>query len=63
MASGGSVTGFSFTAAGLPSWLTMSKLGLLSGTPTSHTGSPFHFTITVSDSNKGTGSETYTLTV
>ncbi len=61
-ATGGSGTGYTFTATGLPSWLTLSKTGLLSGTPTSKTGSPFKITIKVTDSNLGAVSQSYTLT-
>ena len=60
---GGSGAGYTFTATGLPSWLKLSSAGLLSGTPTTATGSPLHFTVTVKDSNAGTASHAYVLTI
>jgi hypothetical protein len=62
-ASGGSGTGYTFKATGLPTWLKLSGTGLLSGTPPSNAHSSITFTVTVTDSNKGTLSEQYTLTV
>jgi large repetitive protein len=62
-ATGGSGSGYSFTAVDLPSWLTLSSTGALSGTPTAATGSPVSFTVTVTDSNNATGSLIYALTV
>lgn len=55
-----------FTATGLPSWVTLDPVsGVLSGTPTSTSGSPFTIVITA---NPGTGAstattQTFTLTV
>ena len=38
--------------------------GVISGTPTTTTGSPFSFTITATDSNSGcTGSQAYSITI
>src|SRR5262249_36723374 len=60
-ASGGSGHGYTFSAAGLPSWLKLSAHGLLSGKRPSTSGSPFTFTVTVTDSNGASGSASYTL--
>jgi hypothetical protein len=60
---GGSGTGYSFSAVNLPTWLTLSSTGVLSGAPTSTTGSPLSFTVTVADSNNATGSRAYALIV
>jgi large repetitive protein len=62
-AAGGSGTGYVFTGVNLPGWITLSSSGLLSGTPTTAIGSPFHFTVTAADSNAGTVSHAYSLTV
>ena len=62
-AAGGTGTGYSFTATGLPDGLSLSTLGLLSGTPTTATGLPFTVDVTVTDSDGGTGSRDYVLTV
>ena len=63
-ASGGSGSGYSFTTGStLPTGLTLTTLGLLSGTPSSTTGSPFTVVVTVTDSNDATGSQSYTVTV
>ena len=53
-ATGGSGAGYKFTEVDLPAGLTLSSSGLLSGTPTTATGSPFFFTVTVTDSKGGT---------
>jgi alpha-tubulin suppressor-like RCC1 family protein/sugar lactone lactonase YvrE len=54
---------FAVTAGNLPPWAAFATdAGLLSGTPTSTTGSPFVFTITATNS-LGTASQTFTLTV
>lgn len=62
-ASGGSGTGFTFaiTAGTLPSGLTLSSSGLLSGTPTA--AGPFTFTVMATDSARNKGSQQYTLTI
>ena len=62
-ASGGTGTGYTFTATGLPDGLSLSTLGLLSGTPTTATGLPFTVDVTVTDSDGGTGNRNYALTV
>ena len=53
MATGGSGAGYAFQGIGLPSWLTLSSDGVLSGTPTA-SGLPLHFSVKVVDSNSGT---------
>lgn len=67
-ASGGTVgAGYAFavTAGALPTGLTLSSTGALSGTPT--TGGTFNFTVTATDSSTGTGpytgSRAYTLVI
>ncbi|HEX3746262.1 MAG TPA: putative Ig domain-containing protein [Bryobacteraceae bacterium] len=60
LASGGSGT-YSWTASGLPSWLSLSSAGVFSGTPTQ--AGPFTFRITVTDSQSHTLSRTFTLAV
>lgn len=61
-ASGGSGTGYSFSSTGLGgSWLSLSKSGVLTGTPPNETS--VTFTVTVTDSNGGTTTQQYTLTV
>ncbi len=62
-ATGGSGTGYRFTATGLPAGLSLSATGLLSGTPASALDSPFTVDVTVTDSDGGTGSRNYSLTV
>ncbi len=63
-ATGGSgSTGYAVTSGSLPSWLSLSTTGVLSGTPT-QTGTA-SFTITATDSNSSTltGSKAYSLTI
>ena len=62
-ASGGSGTGYSFVATGLPPGLSLSTTGLLSGTPTTATGSPFAVDVTLTDSAGDMGNHPYSLTV
>jgi hypothetical protein len=62
-AAGGSGAGYTFTGVNLPGWMSLSKGGLLTGTPTTATGSPFHFTVTATDSDAGTVSRNYSLAV
>jgi len=62
-ASGGSGTGYVWSAAGLPSWLKIApSTGVLSGTPTA-TASAVSFTVTVTDSASNTASGSYSVTV
>jgi large repetitive protein len=60
-ASGGSGSGYSFAATGVPAGLTLSSTGLLSGTPTSAT--PYTMDVTVTDSISATGSLSYPIIV
>jgi len=62
-ASGGSGTGYSFAATGLPAGLSLATTGLLSGTPATAIGSPFLVDVSVTDGDGSTGSRTYTLSV
>src|SRR5438309_8509446 len=52
---------FSVSAGTLPTGLTLSSSGVISGTPTA--AGPFNFTITVTDSAAATASQAYTLTI
>jgi uncharacterized repeat protein (TIGR03803 family) len=53
-----------FTSSGLPSWAQLnSQTGVLSGTPTTATGSPFHVTVTAGNGVGSDVSEVLTLTV
>ncbi len=61
-ASGGSAPyTYAVSAGTLPSGMTLSSSGVLSGTPTG--GGSFSFTVTATDSNANTGSQAYTVTV
>ena len=62
-ASGGSGTGYRFSATGLPDGMTLNTTGLLSGAPTSDAGSPFDVIVTVSDSDADSSEQTYSLVV
>jgi hypothetical protein len=64
-ASGGSGSGYTFaqTAGTLPPGLGLTGAGVLSGMPNTTTGSPFSFTIQVTDSASATGSKVFQLTV
>jgi hypothetical protein len=62
-ASGGSGTGYSWSATGLPAWLSISSTtGVLTGTPTA-ASTAASFTVKASDSLGNTGSATYSVTV
>ncbi|MGF6418916.1 outer membrane autotransporter protein [Stenotrophomonas sp. AN71] len=61
-ASGGNGTySFSVTGGGLPSGITLSSAGVLSGTPT--VAGTFNFTVQATDGNNFTGSRAYSLVV
>ena len=60
-ASGGTGTGYTFSASGLPAGLTMSAGGTISGTPT--VSGTFPYTVTVTDSAGNTGSFNCSVTV
>jgi fibronectin-binding autotransporter adhesin len=62
-ASGGSGSGYTFSATGLPAGLTLSSSGLLSGTPTDATGTPISVVVTIIDGDGGTGGASYVLLV
>ena len=63
-ASGGSLPlTWSVTGGTTPPGLNLSASGILSGTPTSATGSPFSFTVKVTDLNGISNSKTFSLTV
>jgi Putative Ig domain len=62
LTAGGGTPPYTFSAAGtLPTGLTLSTSGLISGTPT--TAGSYQFTVTVNDSAGGRGSQPYTLQV
>jgi len=60
-ASGGTGTGYTFSATGLPSGLTMSSTGKISGTPT--VSGTFNYTVTVTDSGGHIGTANCSVTV
>jgi hypothetical protein len=64
-ASGGSGNGYTYSLASgtLPTGLSLSSAGVISGTPTTATGSPFSFTVQVTDSVGGTGSKAFSVTI
>ena len=62
LSSSGGTTPYTYsTSSGLPSGLTLSNAGLISGTPTQ--SGNYTFTITVTDNTGNTASKTYTMTV
>jgi large repetitive protein len=52
---------FTTTSGTLPTGLTLSTTGVLSGTPTD--SGTFHFTVTATDSSNDTGNRSYTVTI
>ncbi len=53
-----------YAATGLPTGLSISSsTGLISGTPTTTTGSPFSVTVTVSDTTGAKGTAAFTWTI
>ncbi len=54
---------FQLSAGALPDGLTLNDSGLISGTPSTDAGSPFNFTIEVTDDQSRTDSEDYSITV
>ena len=54
-ASGGSGKGYRFTGVDLPSWLSLSSSGLLTGKPPATAGSTVDFSITVTRQRQGHG--------
>ncbi|HEX3715394.1 MAG TPA: putative Ig domain-containing protein [Trebonia sp.] len=61
VAASGGTPGYTYSAASLPSGLTMSTSGTISGTPKVAAGT-FSFTVTVTDAAKQTASATYSIT-
>ena len=59
----GGGTPYSFSATGLPAWLSLSSGGVLTGTPPSGAPSSVSFTATVTDSFGATGSKTLVLPI
>ena len=62
-AAGGSGEDYFFTSTSLPAGVKLDSDGTLHGTPTTATGSPFHFTVTATDNMAGTVTDAYTLAV
>ncbi len=60
-ATGGSGTGYAFTATGLPAGLSISATGQISGTPT--TAGSYSYTVNVTDSVGDTAAATGSITV
>ena len=57
-------TNWAITLGAIPSWATLAATtGVLTGTPPNTTGSPFTFTVTVTDSAAATGSKAFALQV
>jgi uncharacterized protein (TIGR03437 family) len=63
VASGGSGSGYTFTSSGLPPGLSLSSAGVLSGTPTTSTGSPYTVNVTVTDSTPASVTIPYTIVI
>jgi uncharacterized protein (TIGR03437 family) len=61
-ASGGSGV-YTFTATGLPSGLSISSAGVISGTPATTTAGPYTVVVTVTDSSSNTATKSYSLTI
>ncbi|QEH32331.1 FG-GAP repeat protein [Aquisphaera giovannonii] len=62
-ASGGSGSGYQFTATGLPPGLSLTDLGLLAGTPTAASDLPFTVVVSVGDGDGNTATQAYSLTI
>ena len=61
---GGGLSPYTWAATGLPAGLSIAiATGIVSGTPTTASGSPYSVTVTVTDSTGKTASMTYSLTV
>jgi uncharacterized protein (TIGR03437 family) len=61
-ATGGSGV-YTFTATGLPSGLSISSAGAISGTPAATTAGPYTVVVTVTDSSSNTATKSYPLTI
>jgi hypothetical protein len=62
-AAGGSGSGYTFTASGMPLWLSITSNGVLSGTPPAISKAPIHFTVTVTDGTGARSSRAYALAI
>ena len=62
-ASGGSGSGYTFTAAGLPSWLHLSSGGVFSGKAPARSSAPVNFMVTLTDSSHDTTSASYSIAI
>ena len=62
-ATGGTGTGYAWSATGLPANLSLSPAGVLSGTPAAGTQGPHTVNVTVTDSGSNTGSSSLSLTI
>ena len=60
---GGGTAPYTWAATGLPAGLTISAAGVVSGTPTTNTASPYSVTVTVTDNTGTRSSKTYSLVV
>lgn len=63
LAAGGGAGGYTWTATGLPSWLTLSAAGVLTSTAVPATALDASFKVTVTDSAKSTASGNFTVPV
>jgi hypothetical protein len=59
----GGIGNITYSASGLPTGLTLSSAGVLSGTPTVGRSTAFSFTITATDSNGDTATQGYSLLI
>lgn len=59
----GGAPSFTFTATPLPSGLTINSTGVITGTPSGNTGSPYSVVVTVTDANSAKATANYSLTV
>ena len=62
-ATGGSGSGYTYSATGLPPGLSISEAGLITGTPTDNTDSPYTVEVTVTDGQGASAMLPVTLTV
>jgi hypothetical protein len=64
MAAAGGTTPYTWSATGLPTGLGINtSTGVISGTPTSNTGSPFNVVVKVTDGTSATANQSYSLTI
>ena len=62
-ATGGTGTGYTWSQTGLPTGLSLSAAGVLSGTPAAGTRGPHTVNVTVTDSASNTASSSLSLTI